>query len=349
MRLKAFRYLAYMPLILLAGCAAGTDLPAVVGGADGKYDSGFPHGNSAPQLSAVAASIQKVDVLVFYRTFEFSSGSRLSPDSIRSSMAKLSNLAVNTHVFSEAAGGTALLIWAGADRIALLGCAHVVDFPDTLVSYHPPPDDQFVSAIGVKVRQQINASGIRGGNELEVLAIDSKDDIVLLGKTMDAGTTHEYSVFPYPLGKSEELEWGSFVYVLGFPMGQRMVGHGIVSDPARIGKGTFLIDAVFNEGYSGAPVIAIRDGLPNFEMVGMARSAAATERIYLLPEHDPSKGEHIPGMPFQGKIITGKEKSIKYGITFAVTTASLRKFYSQHRDHLISNGYYLDEFFSAAQ
>jgi hypothetical protein len=349
MRLKAFRYLAYMPLILLAGCAAGTDLPAVVGGADGKYDSGFPHGNSGPQLAAVAASIQKVDVLVFYNTFEFPSGSRLSLDSIRSSKSNLSNLALNTNVFSEAAGGTTLLIYTGADRIALLGCAHVVDFPDTLVSYHPPPDDQFVSAIGLKVRQQINASGIRGGSELEVLAIDSKDDIVLLGKTMEAGTTHEYTAFSYPLGKSEELEWGNFVYVLGFPMGQRMVGHGIVSDPARIGKGTFLIDAVFNEGYSGAPLIAIRDGLPNFEMVGMVRSAAATERIYLLPEYDPSKGEHIPGIPYHGTITTAKEKNIRYGITFSTTTASLRKFYSQHRDHLISKGYYLDEFFSVAQ
>jgi hypothetical protein len=349
MRLKSFKYLVYIPLLLLTACAVSTDLPAVVADADGRYDSGFPRGNSASALSAVAASIQKVDVLVFYQVFEFSPGSRMSLDSIRGSTAKLSSLAISTDVFSEAAGGTALLIWTGADRIALLGCAHVVDFPDTLISYHPPPDDQYIGAIGVKVRRQINASGIREGSELEVLAVDRKDDIVLLGKTMDAGTTHEYSVFPYPLGRSEELEWGSFVYVLGFPMGQRMAGHGIVSDPDRIGKGTFLIDAVFNEGYSGAPVIAIRDGLPNLEMVGMIRSAAATERTYLIPEHDPSKGEHIPGIPFQGRIITAKEKNIRYGITFSVTTSSLRKFYSQHRDQLIRKGYFLDDFFSAAQ
>ncbi|MCK7529466.1 MAG: hypothetical protein MZV64_73895 [Ignavibacteriales bacterium] len=48
-----------------------------------------------------------------------------------------------------------------------------------------------------------------------------------------------------------------------------MVTKAIVSNPSRDESGSFLVDAVVNNGMSGGLVLAIKDGVPNFEMVGM--------------------------------------------------------------------------------
>ena len=89
---------------------------------------------------------------------------------------------------------------------------------------------------------------------MEVLAIDRKSDIAILGKEIEGEKPNNIKVFPYLMGDSKELEWGSFVYIMGFPLGHAMITRGIVSDPYKIRKGSFLIDAVFNQGFSGGPV-----------------------------------------------------------------------------------------------
>ena len=68
---------------------------------------------------------------------------------------------------------------------------------------------------------------------------------------------------------------------MGFPMNYKMVSNAIVSSPNYDGKGGFLIDAVVNKGFSGGVVLAIKDGIPNFELVGIIR-AVPEENEYLL-------------------------------------------------------------------
>ena len=51
-------------------------------------------------------------------------------------------------------------------------------------------------------------------------------------------------------------------------------------------KGIFVTDALFNHGISGSPVFAIRDGIPNFELVGIASSSAAQASNILVPDED---------------------------------------------------------------
>ena len=45
----------------------------------------------------------------------------------------------------------------------------------------------------------------------------------------------------------------------------------------------FLVDAVFNRGYSGGIVLAIRDGVPNFELVGLVKSVPAEYEYVMKP------------------------------------------------------------------
>ena len=330
---------------LLAACSGTTYEVVYPTLSDGKYDSEFPYRNCSEQLGEISESLMKLDVLVFYRTYVFSEESKTTLAMIRQESRDLKNVASASDVFSESVGGTAITIYYSIDHIAFLTCAHIIDYPDTVITYYPYPDDNYVQLIGIKARQQNNISGIPPGGDLKVLALDKKNDIALLGRACEGEKQNDLKVFSYPVGDSKELEWGSFVYIMGFPLGHEMITRGIVSDPERIKKGSFLIDAVFNQGFSGGPVIAVRDGVPNFEMVGMVKSAAASNRYILEPDTRDFQNELNFSEPYTGDIRVRSEKDIKYGITFSVATETLRTFYRKHRHQLEERGYFLDDFF----
>lgn len=331
-------------LAILASCAS-TSYDAVYPTlSDGKYDSEFPYRNCSGQLEDISHSLVKLDVLVFYETYTFLPEQKTDIQSIREAGRDLKSLAAAHDIYSESVGGTAMVIHHTTERIAVLSCAHIVDYPDTVITRFPYPDDNYIQVIGIKARQQNSIGTIEGLGDLNLLVADSRQDIAILGGDI-AGGHEDIKVFGYPIGDSGELEWGSFVYIMGFPLGHAMITRGIVSDPARIRKGSFLIDAVFNKGFSGGPVIAVRDGVPNFELVGMVRSAAATNRYYLAPEGQAADHEGNIRKPYVGEIILEKDSDIKYGITFSVTTASLRDFYRRNKTMLEENGYFLEGFF----
>jgi len=85
--------------------------------------------------------------------------------------------------------------------------------------------------------------------------------------------------FPHPLGNSDELRVGNFIYVVGNPMNLGInVREGIVSalrapdEVSRIGakgENAFMVSNGLLPGDSGTPVIAIRDG--RFELVGISQ------------------------------------------------------------------------------
>jgi hypothetical protein len=332
-------------ILSLAACS-GTSYETVYPTlSDGKYDSEFPYRNCSEQLEQIAGALVKLDVLVFYHSYSFTLDSQITLETINDQTNQIGNLAYNNDVFSETVGGTAATIYYSDEHIAFLSCAHIIDYPDTVITYFPYPDNDYIQLIGIKARQQNSISNIPSGGTLEILAMDRKSDIAILGKEVTGERNNEIKVFSYPMGDSEELEWGSFVYIMGYPMGHAMITRGIVSDPKRIRKGSFLIDAVFNQGFSGGPVIAVRDGVPNFEMVGMVKSSAAINKFYLAPEQDDNLSELNFSEPYEGAIRLVAEKDIKYGITFSVTTGILREFFKKNKRDFEERGYFLDNFF----
>ncbi|MEE4255925.1 MAG: serine protease [Bacteroidales bacterium] len=311
---------------------------------DGKYDSEFPYRNCSDQLEEIARSLVKIDVLVFYETYSYSRSSKVTIQQINLS-GKAENLADGSDVQTESHGGTAIALEAGPGHLAYLTCAHIVNYPDTVIQYYPYPDDSYVQAIGIKARQQNRVSHSPAGGELQILAKDKRSDIAIMGKKLETSSNQTNNTFSYPIGNSEELDWGSFVYIMGYPLGHAMITRGIVSNPGRISKGSFLIDAVFNVGFSGGPVIAVRDGVPNFEMVGMVKSSAAVNKFYLIPENTDKPDELNMSEPYEGKLKIQSEKEIQYGITFSITTAALIDFYRKNKESIKRRGFDLDWFF----
>ncbi len=331
-------------LIILSACAERSFKTLYPTLSDGRYDSEFPYRNCSKQLNEISKSIHKIDCLVFYKTYLFKETEQILKTDLVNK--KTFNNAVQGEVVTKSVIGTATTIYYDHERVAVLSCAHVVNFKDTVISYFPSKnsDQIFIQSVAIKSRQQNIVAGLPSFGSLEILAMDEENDIAILGKKIEY-QDKIIPVFKYPSGKSEELEWGSFVYVMGYPMGFQMITKGIISSPNRVKNGSILIDAVFNRGFSGGLVLAIKDGVPNFELVGMARSASATIEEVFSPGNREKNKIRNSNIPYTDPIYLKPKENINYGITYAVPIESIQAFYLKHQKELKKEGYQLNYFF----
>jgi len=141
-----------------------------------------------------------------------------------------------------------------------------------------------------------------------------------------------------------ELGWGNFVYILGFPIGSKMVTRGIISKAPHDSRDDFMIDALFNRGSSGGIILAVRDGIPNFELIGLAKSVSSKSEVILVPTDNLLDVYNAPQVPYQGDVYIQKESRINYGLTYAVSARSLKKFFMVNEQLFLSKGYSFNHF-----
>jgi len=312
---------------------------------DGRYDSEFPYKNCSEELDKIAKTVKKIYCLVEYDQYSFKRSDQISPETINDIRYK--RVADQKSFFSESVHGTATIIWRDTKRVAVLTCAHVVDYSDTIYAYYydgPGKKTNILESVAIKRKHQIFIRDLPEDGLLEILAIDKDRDIAFLGNRFDE-LGPQIKAFAYPTGNARKLEWGSFVYILGYPGGYQMVTRGIVSNPDPGTKGEFLIDALFNPGVSGGIVMAVKDGVPNFEFVGVARAVSAKYKNVIKPLKESHEEIYNPNVPFNGDIYVKLEKDINYGVTFAIDIETIADFYLEKRDYLISQGYRMDNFF----
>ncbi len=313
---------------------------------DGKYDSEFPYRNSSVQLEEISNSVRLINSISFYTSYVFPEGSRILRRELIGIDAR--KKAVQEVYFTRTASGTATVIDVTNGAVVLLTVAHVVSFPDTIYSYFINSDGSssiFLQSISVKTKQTNYIPNLPDDGELEIIAKDRVLDVALLGNHYEPRDVISIQPFKYNWGTSSELEWGSFVYVFGFPMNYKMISKGIVSSPNK-DKGTFLIDAVFNRGSSGGIVLAIRDGVPNFELVGLVRSVPAEYEQTLRPFSKDNDFEFNPMIPYKGEIIVEREQVLRTGITKVLGIEVVRDFIVNSRQEIINKGYTLNSFFN---
>lgn len=310
---------------------------------DGRYDSEFPSANASDEIGTIANSVKKVYSVSYYTTWQFERKSQVMRFHILSGL--YTKMTVGTISTQESVSGSATLIKTDGGKIALLTCEHVVHAPDTLITlYDPVEGDQssYIRSISVKSKQENWVRDLGECGPFLVLASDRDLDVAFIGKT--CGSFPEMPVtFPYPYGHSDELEWGSFVYIFGFPMGQPAVTKAIVSKPSREDPDQFTVDALLNKGFSGGPILAIRDGVPHFELVGMVRAVSSEEEYYLRPSSNDKTYYEI--FPYRGDVFADSREMVRYGLNFTVPAGEILRFYKKHREELIREGYDLDPFF----
>ena len=310
---------------------------------DGKYDSEFPYRNSSEQLENISNTVRLVNSIAFYRTYNFELSDRITIAAINRGEYK--NFGENSSSFEETASGTGTVIYNSGRNIALLTCAHIINFPDSIKSFYfteSGKNTNYLQSFSVIVKQDIYVVPFFEEGNFEIIAKDDDLDIAILSKKLIDPPIFRLDTFDFPIGKSSELKWGTFVYVFGFPANYRMISKAIVSSPNLDKNYSFLIDAVANQGMSGGIVLAIRDGVPNFELVGMVRSAPANFEYVLRPIRDR---EILIGSEYKGPLILDARKNIKYGIAKVLSMESILDFIEDNESVFVDNGINPELFF----
>lgn len=307
------------------------------------YDSNYPVGQNSKYLNNLVESVKRISNTAYYKTYVFSPKSKLSD--VNLSDTELKNASTDIVYYNESTYGTSTIIYSNSEKMLLLTCAHIISFPDTIINYFTYPDseeEKIISDISIKVNQHYYINDISMSGEYQLLAKDNALDIALIGVTFNEKPFSNYTVFDYPFGNSSKLDWGSFVYIIGFPMGSKMVTTGIVSlvDPSDK-TGDFLVDALFNRGFSGGIVLAMRDGIPNFELVGLTKSVSSNSIHHLVPSMSSDEPQ-ILHIPFEGEVLISEQVTLNYGVTNVVSVNAIRGFINDNSNILISNGYDVD-------
>lgn len=307
---------------------------------DGKYDSEFPYRHGSKQLEEILESVKMINSIAYYVGYNFSHASQITEINDESL-----DKADHVFYFNETAAGTATIIYSYEDYLALLTCNHIISFPDTVVTYFE--NSNRIRSVAFLRRQSNYVNGIPDGSDLKVIIQNSTYDLALLGRKKES--SGYIPVFSYPLGEAKKLEWGSFVYLLGYPKGNKMITRGIVSNPNRKKDDyTYQVDALFNKGFSGGLILAIMDGVPNFELVGIAKSVSADYEYVLTPGKSYIKSDLDAYIPYTGDSYVQERSNISYGITNTTPIESVEQFLIQNRLVLEEFGYDMNYFFRAA-
>jgi hypothetical protein len=312
---------------------------------DGKYDTEFPYRNCSKELKQIGETIKLINSIAYYKSYVFDEASQVRRHLLTTEFIK--NNASHLIYFNNSSSGTATIILHKHQRVALLTCAHIVNFPDTLVKYFTMEDSRpgfYIQSVAIKEKQTNYVTDLCEITEFDILKMDEANDIAILGAELPATEDFILPVFDYPIGNAKKLEWGSFVYLMGFPRGYKLITRGIVSDPNRTKNGMFIVDALFNRGCSGGLVLAVKDGVPNFEFVGIAKSAAAEYEYLIRPADNFDQSKYDTHFPYTGEIFVDYKANIQYGVTHVVPVEEIQAFFKRNKDYFIENGYDFSSF-----
>jgi len=331
-------------IFIFNGCSFTTYEKVYPTLADGKYDSEFPYKSTSEELNKISETIQRVNTTAFYKIYVFDEKGNFTLNDIKNK--RVSENASKEALADNSSSGTAVTVYSENGNVALLTCAHTITFPDTIIAYKY--DDlgfstSYIESISIKEKQVIYVAGFPEGSQVEVLAIDNNADIALIGRKYGAQKGIFFPSFNYPLGKAKEVEWGTFVYLVGYPINFKIITKAIVSSPRRDDAGSFLVDAVINPGFSGGLVLAIRDGVPNFELIGMVQWVPEEEESLIYPENLKTKSTYNPVVPYEGNFYVRKHSAIRYGIAKIIPVENIMAFLHKNKSYINEKGFYVFE------
>ena len=305
-----------------------------------EYTTIFPNKDVAIELEQISQSLKLINNLTFYKAYSYSD-STITDENLND--FDLHQKATSVNTISKTSSGTGAIISVSGNNVALLTVAHIISYPDTIISYFTLTGKQskYIESILYKERQKIY-SDLPEGGMLKIIAQDDKNDIAIVGNTFESITPFKFPIFNFNFGKAKELKWGSFVYILGFPMHNKMVTSGIVSNPNFDNTGNFLVDALINRGSSGGLVLAIRGSAPNFELVGIVSSVPAEKRFVLTPNNPTRDINFLPGTQYIGEMTVEQLDGIKYGIGRIVSSEKVLEFIKKNESMLYNKGYIIN-------
>jgi hypothetical protein len=324
--------------VLLNGCTRTVYLPESGVVSDGLYDTPLSHVGADDVFERAFSAIHFLNSVAFYKELTFPAEAGVQPEDLKEDRAEA--LASGVEMYHRTASGTATVVHRSPVQIALVTSAHVVAFPDTVLSFYEGDQGRrSVRTLAVKVRQTNYVPDVPGADRMGILVLDDERDVAILGQLVPDLPAGLAPVIDFPAGTADDLQWGSEVFVFGYPAGTRMMTTGLVSKTRRERRNLFLTDANFNRGFSGGLVLAVRDGVPNFEWIGIATAGAAATEITVAPEDTMPLSEDDLDQPYDGPLVLRQQKRLRYGITTCTTIDAVKAVLREHAADLARRGY----------
>lgn len=238
------------------------------------------------------------------------------------------------HTIMETNGG-GVVIYRDDRRSVILTCAHLLDAPDTTITYYRDSAGHPTAVpFSRSIKTQSTFRAIDNGDRSKaatVLRINSRYD---LGLIMVTSTPPPGTPTRCPIAYGREADWGDVAFAVGYPRGIKQVTLGIVSHSPY--PGTFAVDVVARAGYSGGPVlIAGADG--TLELAGILRAVPASPLEYVAPPPTMVAGEPMTSSTLE-KSTAEEYDMIDYGTVYAVGTARIGQFLSESVERLKREG-----------
>jgi S1-C subfamily serine protease len=319
-------------LICSGGIACGRPYVNTERGPQAYYQTGFPVRDVSRDLERILRAVKRTQVSVSYDVYRFPRNARITERDVRSSLTFAS--ATEKLSIDHALIGSASIYAHVGTRIELITNDHVTRVPDTIIAYFGDQDEvtrspssqtRYVESVAIKTSQINLVNDLPEIGHFRIIARDSASDIALIAVELEAEHRGMIDVLNVTRGDPAQLVWGSFVYVIGYPQGFKMVTRGIVSDPRRGRDDSFLLDGLFNRGISGGPIFAIRGDTGELEWIGMARSASAHPELILSPERRRIQEDGVT-LPYEGRLYIEQVSRIDYGVTFSVSMTAIQRF-----------------------
>lgn len=304
---------------------------------DDKYTSAHPSREVSAKLSRIQNSVQRIISTVGYSVYYFND-KRIAKTEV--SDESLSSFSTRSVTVNQSNAGTAISVLQNEDYTLLLTAYHIIASPDTVVTFVKNgnvPDRTFIKSMSIKKSDEIFLFNSGSLIKLEMIAADPFKDLALL---IAPNVNYDYDAPPLQLqtGTAKNLQLGTFIFVLGFPLGNPMVTSGIVSAPDYDMRGGFLTDALFNHGISGGLIIASNDGYDSFEWVGMSSTASVNEQFFLVP--DPIEQQFYSDFDVYADSVYIDQKSfINYGVSRAISIERILEFLYENEDLLNRLGF----------
>ena len=246
----------------------------------------------------------------------------------------MDSLAAQSIIESHSNGGTATILSNDNGHSSLFTASHVVTFPDTIFHYvpgssHLSESDQPLEAVSIKESVSHYFYGSTGVFEFEILANDPVRDLAVL--IYRWGPDGDPGLLPLDIepGNFDDLDWTDRIYALGFPRGVRMVTSGMISKQDGNSRRSFAVDAIFNRGFSGGPIFAVRTDGSGLDWMGILTSTSAENEFYLGPDYR-NENEFSLGRPFTGTPVIQQTSRINYGISFGVDSHQIAEFFDEN-------------------
>ena len=322
-------------IFLIVSCRTTLTSVSDIGLADNKYDKDFFFNEPGGSLDQLSKSVKMLNSIAYYESYFLGKNSQITLENINT--VEINTSAINKISSTETASGTATIIYSEKVKIALITCAHIINFPDTLYTFYKEEDgtdSKYLESFTVKMRQTNLLPELTVSNEVEIIAMDVNSDIALIGREISALRSRELISANFVWGSSSELEWGTKVFIIGYPLNNKMITSGLVSPAQGQGKNYFFADAVFNRGFSGGIVLALRDGAPNFELVGMVKSGTVHRKFNVVPDYNNPDFNYLPHVPYKDKLLVEEEAEIKYGVTKIMNVETIIDFLEESREKI---------------